>query len=158
MVSLFYLADTITTIKVEAECTLDKCKDVVIPMEDPAGHFLGFGQDSIQSVLRPLVFGPKVNVNVKMCLKLDNLGLTDEHILIIKARANALFNYNKCEVDKHVNAVGHQFNTMYNNLLNFANSTSDSIRVFWRCFQVPNFITRKLMRSKMLSFFKPSFI
>lgn len=46
---------------------------------------------------------------------------------------------------------------MYNHLLNFTNSTSDSLRVFWRCFQVHDHNARRLVRKKMLSIFKPSF-
>ena len=41
MVPLFNLADTIATIKDEAEHTLDKCGAVVIPKDDATANFQG---------------------------------------------------------------------------------------------------------------------
>ena len=86
MVPLFHLADTIATIKGEAEKTLEKFGSVVVSRDDAAAHFLGWGQYSVQVVLRPLVSGPRVVCNID--------------------RANALFEFNEGESLKHINSVG----------------------------------------------------
>ena len=86
MVPLFHLADTVATIKGEEEQTLEKFGAVVVFRDDAAAHFLGWGQDCVQAVLRPLVSGPMVVCNID--------------------RANALFEFNEGESQKHINYVG----------------------------------------------------
>ena len=77
MVPLFHLADQLNTIKAEAERTVTECGAEIVPKGAAGSTFLGWGQESVQAVLRPLSSGPKVVSSLGQSIKLDDLGLSD---------------------------------------------------------------------------------
>ena len=48
------------------------------------------------------------------------------------------------------------FRSMYRSLANFANFTSDSVRIYLRLFSVTDYNQRRLVRNKMSLIFKPN--
>ena len=90
MVPMFHLADQLTTIKAEAEHNVEECGAGIASKEAAGATFMGWGQDSVQAVLRPLSSAPKVEASLVQTIQLEDLGLSLEQSLTISARVQAL--------------------------------------------------------------------
>ena len=90
-------------------------------------------------------------------LKLDDLDLDDQAITVIRERADALIESNARQAQEALAQVGAVCSKIYKHHADSANFTCDGLRVFFRCHVVNDSNTQKLVRSKVLSIFKPSF-
>ena len=79
MIPLFHLADTLLVTTVETRAILDKGWAVVVPADEVAAQWTGWGQESVPALLKPLLSGPRVELNMDRAehLKLDDLDLDD---------------------------------------------------------------------------------
>ena len=79
MIPLFHLADTLVATTVETRATLDECGAVVIPANEVGAQWTAWGQESVPALLKPLLSGPRVELNMDRAehLKLNDLDLND---------------------------------------------------------------------------------
>merc|ERR1712112_535547 len=96
MIPLFHLADALMKTTEETRDTLDRCGAGVIPDDKPEALYTGWGQESVPALLKPLLSGPKVDLSMQTAkdMKLDDLGLTDEAIAIIRGRCKEIIDHN----------------------------------------------------------------
>ena len=85
---------------------MEECGAGVVSKEDAGATFLGWGQDSVQAVLRPLSSSLKVEANFEEAIKLDNLELSQEQSSAIEARVQALAAQNEVEARNVIAKVG----------------------------------------------------
>lgn len=83
MIPLFYLADTLMKTTEETRNALDGCRAVVVPDDDLEASFTGWGQELVPALLKPLLDLRTWSVEN---MKLDDLGMTDEQIAIVRER------------------------------------------------------------------------
>ena len=158
MIPLFHLADALMKTTEETRDTLDRCGAVVVPDNEPEAQYTGWGQESVPALLKPLQSGLKVDLKMWTAeqLKLDDLDLSDEAQAIIRARCEEIIDRNTKHAQESLALVGGAFGRVYNLHRENVNATSDGLWVFLRCYTVNDSNIRKLVRTKVLSIFKPS--
>ena len=159
MIPLFHLVDTLMQTTEEMRDTLDRCGAVVIPDNEPEAQYTGWGQESVPALLKPLLSGPKVDLKMWTAedLKLDDLDLSDEAKAVIRGRCKEIIDHNTKQAHNSLGLLGGAFGRVYNLHRANINATSDGLKVFFRCYSVNESNVRKLVRTKVLSIFKPSF-
>ena len=110
-------------------------------------------------MLRALQSGPKVDLIERTAeqLKLNDLNLSQEAQSVIRQRCGEIIDYNTKRAQESLALLGGAFGRVYDLHRNNVNATSDGLKVFFRCHAVNDSNIRKLVRSKVLSIFKPSF-
>ena len=159
MISLFHLADTLAATTVETRAALDECGAVVVPADEPAAQWTGWGQESVPALLKPLQSGPRVELKVDGSeeLMLDDLGLDDNTCTLLRERVDALIESNARHAWQSFAHMGAAFGKIYNHHKDRVNSTCDGLKVFFWCHALNDSNVKKLVRSKVLGIFKPSF-
>ena len=75
----------------------------------------------------------------------------------VRERCDELIEYNAACAWESLAFLGGAFARLYNHHKDYVNATSDGLKVFFWCHAVNDSNVRKLVRSKVLSIFKPSF-
>ena len=160
LVPLFNLLDRLVEVKQEVDDTLDMIKAVIAPVGYPdVAPNPGWGEDDVPAIFRPLLLSPEVTLE----LEEEELDLSDidnlppevmEHIQM-KAREKAALNRGHAE--KAIRARNSLFCNMYRSLADFANSTSDTIRIFLHLYAVSDFNQWRLVKQKLATIFKMDF-
>ena len=143
----------------ETRDTLDRCGAVVVPDNEPEAQYTGWGQESVPALLKPLQSGLKVDLKMWTAeqLKLDDLDLSEEAQAVIRARCGEIIDRNTKHAQESLALVGSAFGRVYDLNRENVNVTSDGLRVSFWCYSVNDSNIRKLVRTKVLSIFKPSF-
>ena len=105
----------------------------VIPRNQPGTRFMGWGQESVSTVLSPLLSCPEERFLVDTPLRSVDLGLT-EQINVINTRAQAFFEINKQEVEKQFAFIRNTFVTLHQQFSRFCIVTGNSLQVFGGAF------------------------
>ena len=84
----------------DVEDTLDICGAMVIPRNQSSAQFMGWGQETVSTVLSPQLSSPEVRLLVDR-LKSVDLRLT-EQIEVIDTRTQTFFVINKQEAEKQM--------------------------------------------------------
>ena len=159
MIPLFHLVDALMDTTERTRATLDECGAVVVPEDEPGACYTGWGQESVPALLRALQSSPKVDLEIQSAerLKLDDLNLDEGTQAKIRERCDELIEYNAACARESLALLGGAFGRIYNHHKDNVNATSDGLKVFFWCHTVNDSNVRKMVRSKVLSIFKPSF-
>ena len=140
--------------------TLDMSKAVVAPVGHPdVGPNPGWGEENVPAMFRPLLIFPEVTLvqeDEELDLS-DYDNLPPEVIDRIQMKARERAALNREHTEKAIRARNGLFCNMYRSLADFANSTSDTIRIFMRLYAVSDFNQWSLVKQKMATIFRADF-
>ena len=140
--------------------TLDISGAVVVPEGHPeAGVNPGWGEDDVPAIFRPLLSSPKVSLEQEADDELDLSdieGLDQQVVAWIQQKARDKAVWNRKHAYQALNTYDGLFRQMYCALANFANCTSDSVRIFLQLYSITDFNQRRLVKNKKASIFKPA--
>ena len=143
LVPLFRLTDPIAQVKQQVDKTLDISGAVVVPEGHPEAVVNpGWGEEDVQTVFRPLLSSPKVPLVQEDQDELDLSdieGLDPQVVELIQQKARDKAVRNRKHAKAALNTYDGLFRSVYRSLANFANATSDSVRIFLRLYSVTDF-------------------
>ena len=104
LVPLFKLGDDITRIKRDVEDTMGSCGAVIAPRDNPDAGHLGWGEETITAVYRPLQLPPQIDIDMKPDeIDLDDLDLDPNTAATIQERVQEKNNRNRVHALKAMN-------------------------------------------------------
>ena len=142
LVPLFKLLDKVAEVKQMVDDTLDMSKAVVTPEgHSEVGPNPGWGEEDVPAIFRPLLSPPEVPLEREEDeLDLSDIdGLPQAVIDHIQKKAREKVAPDRDHAYRALNTVEGFFPQMYCALSDFANGTSDSVRIFLRLYSVTDF-------------------
>ena len=156
MIPLFNLTDKLEGFEAKLKLCCGELGITLAELDGDAGLLKGIGPDPHPIILKPIVAGPDISVPlVNPADMLENLGLTQEQMVLVKERVNQVHQSNSGAVDAVLGRLQDSFRHVYDLSAKMTFATSERLNVFFGLSGFHDDALRRLVRHKLLTLFKP---